>query len=135
MSNAPEEYRITNIVSVRQQDAMFFFLFLMPLFSILHESSGLIWIPASFLFDVVVMTGDSCYSHSNPIFDLFGWHFYRGGTPENVTRILLSKQVLDSGNRTIIGIQVNDHVILDTGVIHRKVWSDIILSSLKHHGL
>ena len=107
----------------------------MQLLSILHETNGFIWIPASFLFAVVVMTDDSCYSHSNPILDLFGWHFCRGGTPENVIRILLSKQVFDSGNRTIIGIQVNDHVFLDTGIIHRNVWSDIILSSLKHHGL
>ncbi len=55
-----------------------------------------------------------CHNYFNPLLRILGWHFYRVDTPENVTRLLISKRVINEGNQKIIGIQLGDYVILDT---------------------
>ena len=113
VSSVPEQHRITGAKKDVLHEATFFLLFLMPLFSILHDTAGFVWFPIAALYGVFLMAGNWCYS--NPLFGLFGWKSYRVDTPEDVNRCLLSKRDIEDGNQEIIGIQINDYIILDTG--------------------
>jgi len=112
-ASAPEQHKITNVEPADRENTAIILLYLMPLFTAdLNDLNWIIWVPTILVFSVIVMTSHSYFF--NPLLGLFGWHFYRVGTPENVTRLLISKQTINKGDRTIIGIQLSDYVILDT---------------------
>ena len=112
-ASAPEQHKITSVEPADRENTAIILLYLMPLFTAdFSELNWIIWVPTILLFAVIAMTSHSYFF--NPLLGLFQWHFYRVGTPENVTRMLISKQTINRGDRTIIGIQLSNYVILDT---------------------
>ncbi len=110
---APEEHKISHVEPADRENTAIILLYLMPLFTAdFNDLNWVIWVPTIVVFAVIAMTSHSYFF--NPLLGLFGWHFYRVGTPENVTRLLISKQTINKGDRTIVGIQLSDYVILDT---------------------
>lgn len=112
-ASAPEVHKITNVEPADRENTAIILLYLMPLFTAdFNDLNWIVWVPTILVFALIAMTSHSYFF--NPLLGLFGWHFYRVGTPENVTRLLISKQTINSGNRDVTGIQLSDYVILDT---------------------
>tara|TARA_R110002074_G_scaffold283280_1_gene454899 strand:- start:995 stop:1540 length:546 start_codon:yes stop_codon:yes gene_type:complete len=112
-ASSPEEHPITFVEPADRENTAIILLYLMPLFTAdFNDLNWIVWVPTILVFAVIAMTSHSYFF--NPLLGLFGWHFYRVGTPENVTRLLISKQTINKGDRTITGIQLSDYVILDT---------------------
>lgn len=113
--NAPaaETHPITSVEPADRENTAIILLYLMPLFTAdFNDLNWLVWIPTLVIFAVIAFTSHSYFF--NPLLGLFGWHFYKVGTPENVTRVLISKRTIRKGNCNIVGIELGDYVILDT---------------------
>ena len=66
-------------------------LYVMPLLEIsLAEITWVFFIPAVVIFVSLIVT-ESSY-HFNPLLKFLGWHFFRVGTPEGVTYLLITKK-------------------------------------------
>lgn len=112
-ASAPQEHPITSVEPADTENTSIILLYLMPLFTTSFDQlNWAVWIPTLLMLAVIAMTSHSYFF--NPLLGLFGWHFYKVGTPENVTRLLISKQTIRKGDRKIIGIELSDYVILDT---------------------
>lgn len=112
-ASAPADHPITSVEPADRENTAIILLYLMPLFTAdFDDLNWVIWIPTLLVFFVIALTSHSYFF--NPLLGLFGWHFYRVGTPENVTRLLISKQTIRKGDRIITGIELSDYVILDT---------------------
>ena len=112
-SSAPEKHRITSIEPADRENTAIILLYLMPLFTKdVVDLNWEIWIPRLLVFISIGMTSHIYFF--NPLLSILGWHFYRMNTPENVTRILISKKTINNCDGTIIGIQLSDYTVLHT---------------------
>lgn len=110
---ASEVYPITSVEPADRENTAIILLYLMPLFTAdFNDLNWMVWIPTLMIFAVIAFTSHSYFF--NPLLGLYGWHFYKVGTPENVTRVLISKRTIRKGNCKIVGIDLGDYVILDT---------------------
>ena len=110
-SSAPERHRITSIEPADRENTAIILLYLMPLFTKdVVDLNWEIWIPTLLVFLAIGMTSHIYFF--NPLLSILGWHFYRMNTPENVTRILISKKTINNCEGTIIGIQLSDYTVL-----------------------
>jgi hypothetical protein len=92
----------------------FLLLYLLPLFtSSFSALNWQVWIPAIAIFAAVVGTGYSY--HFNPLLGLMGWHFYKVGTKEGVTYVLITKKHLRNATTTIEVGQLTEYIVLDLG--------------------
>jgi len=92
----------------------FLLLYLLPLFtSAFSALNWQVWIPAIAIFAAVVGTGYSY--HFNPLLGLLGWHFYKVGTKEGVTYVLITKKHLRNATETIEVGQLTEYIVLDLG--------------------
>ncbi|HAU1759017.1 TPA: hypothetical protein JBJ80_13370 [Legionella pneumophila] len=108
-----------NIISVEVADVenlSFLLLYLLPLFTSSFETLN--WdflIPAIITFGAVVATGYSY--HFNPLLGLMGWHFYKVGTTEGVTYILVTKKQIRNVSDTVEIGQLTEYIVVDIGEI------------------
>lgn len=110
---AAQEHHITTVEPADRENMAIMLLYLMPLFTADFESlNWLIWIPTLVIFAFIAVTSHSYFF--NPLLGAFGWHFYRVGTTQNVTNILISKRTIRQGKTTITGIELGEFVILET---------------------
>lgn len=106
-----------NIISVEVADGenlAFLLLYLLPLFTSSFETLN--WdflIPAIITFGAVVATGYSY--HFNPLLGLMGWHFYKVGTTEGVTYILVTKKQIRNVADTVEIGQLTEYIVVDIG--------------------
>lgn len=92
----------------------FLLLYLLPLFtSSFSALNWQVWIPAIAIFAAVVGTGYSY--HFNPLLGLLGWHFYKVGTKEGVTYVLITKTHLRNATATIEVGQLTEYIVIDLG--------------------
>ena len=111
-ARSPQAYPITTVEPVDRDNTAIILLYFMPVLTADFEGFNLVvWGPTLLVFLIVALTGHGCFF--NPLLGLFGWHFYRVGTPENVIRLLISRKTLRKGNRTIIGVELGDYVIME----------------------
>lgn len=111
-ASAPEEHPFTTVEPADHENFAIILVYVMPLFSAnLEDLNWKFWIPTLILF-IIIATRSNSYSF-NPLLALFGWHFYRVGTPEQVTRLVISKQKIIRGGGIITGIQLSEYVIID----------------------
>lgn len=109
----PVKFPITSVEPADRENTAIILLYLMPLFTAdFNELNWMIWIPTLAIFAVIAFTSHSYFF--NPLLGLFGWHFYKVGTPEMVTRVLISKRTIRKGKCDIVGIDLGDYVILET---------------------
>lgn len=110
---ASETFPITTVEPADRENTAIILLYLMPLFTAdFNDLNWAIWIPTLLIFAVIAFTSHSYFF--NPLLGLYGWHFYKVGTPEMVTRVLISKKTIRKGNCNIVGVDLGDYVILDT---------------------
>ena len=112
-ARSPQQHPITTVDPVDRDNTAIILLYFMPIIMSGFDGVKLtVWIPTLVVFLIVVLTGHGCFF--NPLLGIFGWHFYRVGTPENVTRLLISRKTLRKGDQTITGVELGDYIIMET---------------------
>lgn len=107
-------FKPISIEAADRENMGFLLLYLLPLFTVQFDSlNWSVWIPAIIIFAAVVATGYSY--HFNPLLGLMGWHFYKVGTAEGVTYVLITKKQLRSATDTVEIGQLTEYIVLDLG--------------------
>ena len=87
-------------------------LYLLPLLrTSFSDLDVLILIPAVAIFLALALTGYNY--HFNPLLNLLGWHFYKVGTPEGVTYVLIARKNLRSAVGTVTVGQLTAYTVID----------------------
>lgn len=108
------QFKATSVEAADGENTAFLLLYLLPLFTADFASlNWQLWVPAILIFGVVVATGYSY--HFNPLLGLLGWHFYKVGTAEGVTYVLITKRHLKNATETIEVGQLTEYIVLDLG--------------------
>lgn len=108
------KFTITSVEAADRENVAFLLFYLLPLFTAQFDTlNWQIWIPAIIIFAVVVVTGYSY--HFNPLLGLIGWHFYKVGTQEGVTYILITKKQLRSTIESMEVGQLTEYIVMDVG--------------------
>ena len=89
-------------------------LYVLPLLNSSFSSlSWLTLIPAFMIFIALVVTGSSY--HFNPLLNIMCWRFYKVGTEEGVTYILITKRKFHNAPKTITVVQLTRYTVIDIG--------------------
>ena len=87
-------------------------LYLLPLLrTSFSEIEFPILIPAAVIFLALAVTGYNY--HFNPLLIASGWHFYKVGTPEGVTYVLITRKSLRSVVGSITVGQLTGYTVID----------------------
>jgi len=107
-------FSATTVEAADRENMGFLLLYLLPLFTAQFDSlNWQVWVPAIAIFAAVVATGYSY--HFNPLLGLMGWHFYKVGTEEGVTYVLITKKQLRRATGAIKVGQLTEYIVLDVG--------------------
>lgn len=107
-------FSATTVEAADRENMGFLLLYLLPLFTAQFDAlNWQVWVPAIAIFAAVVATGYSY--HFNPLLGLMGWHFYKVGTEEGVTYVLITKKQLRSATGAIKVGQLTEYIVLDVG--------------------
>ena len=68
-------------------------------------------IPAVTIFLALAFTGFSY--HFNPLLNLLGWRFYKVGTPQNVTYVLITRKKINNVARQFTVGKLTTHTVID----------------------
>jgi len=106
------KFSATSVEAADRENMGFLLLYLLPLFTAdITALNWQVWIPAIIVFGAVVATGYSY--HFNPLLGLIGWHFYKVGTTEGVTYVLITKRQLRNATEAIEVGQLTEYIVLD----------------------
>lgn len=107
-------FKASTVEAADRENTVFLLLYLLPLFTAeLTSLNWQLWVPAILIFGVVVATGYSY--HFNPLLGLMGWHFYKVGTAEGITYVLITKKHLKNVTMAIEICQLTEYIVLDMG--------------------
>lgn len=107
-------FKASTVEAADRENTAFLLLYLLPLFTADFATlNWQLWGPAILIFGIVVATGYSY--HFNPLLGLMGWHFYKVGTGEGVTYILITKRHLKNATEKIEVGQLTEYIVLDMG--------------------
>ena len=103
---------ITSVEVAERENLGMLTLYLLPLLrTSFSDLDYVVLIPAMAIFLALAFTGYSF--HFNPLLRVFGWNFYRVGTPESVAYILITRQTIRSTPRSIEAGVLTSHTIID----------------------
>lgn len=106
------KFKVTSIEAADREYITFILLYLSPLFT--SEFGELNWhilVPTMIVFVIVISTGYGY--HFNPLLGLMGWHFYKVGTEEGVTYVLITKKELRSAKQCLTVGQLTEYIVID----------------------
>lgn len=104
----------STVEAADRENMGFLLLYLLPLFTAEFTTlNWQVWVPAIVIFAGVVATGYSY--HFNPLLGLMGWHFYKVGTDEGITYILITKKQLRNATETMTVGQLTEYIVIDIG--------------------
>ncbi len=87
-------------------------LYLLPLLETSFSNLGILMlIPAVVIFLALALTGYNI--HFNPLFNLLGWHFYKVGTQEGVTYVLITKKRITNVAEGVTVGQLTAYTLVD----------------------
>lgn len=108
------KFTATTVEAADRENSGFLLLYLLPLFTAQYGSlNWQVWMPAIFIFGVVVATGYSY--HFNPLLGLLQWHFYKVGTPEGITYVLITHKQLRNVTMPLEVVQLTEYIVADVG--------------------
>lgn len=108
------EFSLTSIEAADKENMAFLLLYMFPLFTDeFAKFNWDVWVPAIVVFGAVVATGYNY--HFNPLLGFMGWHFYKVGTKEGVTYLLITKKQLRSVTDKVTVGQLTEYIVLDVG--------------------
>lgn len=106
------KFSAVSVEAADRENIAFLLLYLLPLFTAQFATlNWQVWLPAVIVFGAVVATGYSY--HFNPLLGLMGWHFYKVGTKEGVTYVLVTKKQLRNATETIEVGQLTEYIVVD----------------------
>ena len=101
-----------SIEAADRENIAFLLLYLLPLFTAQFDSlNWQIWIPTLLVFGVVVGTGYGY--HFNPLLGIIGWHFYKVGTEEGVTYVLITRKQLRAAKQQLTVGELTEYIVID----------------------
>ncbi len=106
------KFKVTSIEAADREYITFILLYLSPLFT--AQFGDLNWhvlVPTLIVFVLVISTGYGY--HFNPLLGLLGWHFYKVGTDEGVTYVLITKKELRSAKQCLTVGQLTEYIVID----------------------
>lgn len=107
------DFSVSTVEAADRENMGLLLLYLLPLFTASFSSlNWLVWVPTLIVFAVITSTGYSY--HFNPLLGIMGWHFYKVGTPEGVTYVLITKKELRHANKKLVVSQLTEYIVLDT---------------------
>lgn len=101
--------KIESISTADKEMVSFIFAYLIPLLEISYPL--LFFLLGLFVF--IVLTTHSY--HFNPIFGLFGYHYYEVSIEGGTTFILMTKKTLMNTNQIKSIVQLTDYILLEKG--------------------
>ncbi len=108
------KFEAVSVEAADRENIAFLLLYLLPLFTAQFDTlNWQVWLPAIVIFGAVVATGYSY--HFNPLLGLIGWHFYKVGTKEGVTYVLITKKQLRNATEAIEVGQLTEYIVIDMG--------------------
>jgi hypothetical protein len=110
----PFRFTATSVEAADRENMGFLLLYLLPLFT--AQYGALNWdlvLPAIVIFAAVVGTGYSY--HFNPLLGLMRWHFYKVGTAEGITYVLITRKQLRNLRAPLNVVQLTEYVVADVG--------------------
>lgn len=107
-------FTATSVEAADRENMGFLLLYLLPLFTAQYVALNWeVWVPAIVIFGAVVATGYSY--HFNPLLGLLQWHFYKVGTKEGITYVLITRKQMRHANTPLEVVQLTEYVIADVG--------------------
>jgi len=107
------DFEVSSVEAADRENMSFLVLYLLPLFTSSFDSLNWeVWVPILVIFSVITSTGYSY--HFNPLLGVMKWHFYKVGTPEGVTYVLITKKELRHASQPLEVAQLTEYIILDT---------------------
>lgn len=104
----------TSVEAADRENMGFLLLYLLPLFTAQFATlNWQVWVPTIVIFAAVVATGHNY--HFNPLLGLMGWHFYKVGTREGITYVLITKKQLRNTTGSIEVGQLTEYIVIDLG--------------------
>lgn len=107
-------FSITTVEAADRENVSILLLYLLPLVKM--PSVAIHWqilVPAILIIAVVTVIGYGY--HFNPLLGLMRWHFYKVGTKEGVTYVLITKKQLRNATETNEVCQLTEYVVIDLG--------------------
>lgn len=108
-------FKVASVEAADREHMTFLLLYLLPLFTSDFDSLNWdVWVPAILVFAIVTATGYSY--HFNPLLGIcFGYHFYKVGTEECVTYILITKKELRNVTTVLYVAQLTEYIVIEVG--------------------
>lgn len=104
---------VSSVEAADRENMGFLLLYLLPLFTSSFDTlNWVVWVPTLIIFAVITSTGYSY--HFNPLLGVMKWHFYKVGTPEGVTYVLITKKELRQTSRPLTVSQLTEYIVIDT---------------------
>jgi len=108
------KFEAASVEAADRENIAFLLLYLLPLFTAQFDAlNWQVWLPAVLIFAAVVATGYNY--HFSPLLGLMGWHFYKVGTKEGVTYVLITKRQLRSASEVISVGQLTEYIVIELG--------------------
>jgi hypothetical protein len=105
-------FTVSSVEAADRENMGFLLLYLLPLFTSSFSSlNWVVWIPTLVIFAIITSTGYSY--HFNPLLGVMKWHFYKVGTPEGVTYVLITKKELRHASQPLTVAQLTEYIVID----------------------
>ena len=105
-------FSVATVEAADRENMGFLILYLLPLFTASFSSlNWIVWVPTLLIFAVITSTGYSY--HFNPLLGVMKWHFYKVGTPEGVTYVLITKKELRHASQPLTVAQLTEYIVID----------------------
>jgi len=107
-------FKVTSVEAADRENVGFLLIYILPLFTADFDSLNWdVWLPTLVIFAGVVATGYSY--HFNPLLGLLRWHFYKVGTSEGVTYVMITRKELRTSKGDFEVAQLTEYIVLDLG--------------------
>ena len=104
--------RINSVEVADRESVGLLVLYLVPLLrTSFSELEYVVLVPAVAIFLALAFTGYNF--HFNPLLRVAGWNFYKVGTPEGVTHVLITRRNLRSASGTILVGELTNYTVID----------------------
>jgi len=105
-------FSVATVEAADRENMGFLLLYLLPLFTASFTAlNWTVWVPTLLIFAVITSTGYSY--HFNPLLGIMKWHFYKVGTPEGVTYVLITKKELRHASQPLTVAQLTEYIVID----------------------
>ena len=104
--------RITSVEIADRESVGILVLYLVPLLrTSFSELEYVVLVPAVAIFLALAVTGYNF--HFNPLLRAMGWNFYKVGTPEGVTYVLITRRTVRNGSVNIVVGELTSYTVID----------------------